>query len=728
MSLIQNLILTNLFIILIYGVYKAGFSKSSSFMANRIFLVAGLAAALILPWISPVMNFLVPVNEIQWLPSAPVALEEPLNQAEPMVMTSLVHTNPADLALWIYFSMAGLLLLFSVILWIRLILMTRKAPVHRYNRLKIVVIDKGWTAFSIFRTVFYPKPFVPDRPETKLILEHELVHARQLHTVDNIFYGAVRLLFFINPFIHLLHKELMITHEYLADRLTSTADRTGYSQILVSHQFKVPHFILMHPFNKQSFLKRRLDMLSKNTTNHLAGWKYLLLLPLLAGMILGSSWSATAQDKNQKIKAETAAKVEKQLKRMGFVKTGEKTWSKDGITVMAMDDVTMDEIKAKLKEAEEAKIRNKSEEAKQVFLIVEEMPTFQGGTIEGFRNWVQSNVKYPPDAKVGGTVYVSFMVNKKGEVEDINIIRSASPILDAEVVKTLQSAPAWSPGKQRGQEVNVAFSIPIKFIINGKAGNPDKVTKEDLGIPVKPPVTEESEMEREDSQVFMIVEEMPTFQGGELEDFRNWVQAHLEYPAIALENKIQGTVYVSFVVNSKGKIVMPNIVRKVDPVLDEEAFRLLKSAPDWTPGRQQGKPVNVSFSLPVAFVLDGKRADPSLNDKTIEDDADKMLFLVCEEMPEFEGGNLDHFRNWAQANVKYPYKAMEESISGTVEVSFVVNKEGKVIDVSITKSADPVLDEAALNVVRSSPTWKPGKQRSRLVNVRQTIPIKFILQ
>ncbi|MFA5815355.1 MAG: M56 family metallopeptidase [Bacteroidales bacterium] len=596
MNYLPSIILANLFMILIYLVYKGAFSQSHFFQANRFFLLTGVASALALPWISPAMDFLKPSTDIQWLQSIPAAQQDGAKQAGGVVVEPISRMSASQLILGIYLAIIAVMSIIFAIQWIRLKLLWRNAPVQRYGQLKVKIINKGWSAFSYFRTVYCPEPFDPTLPETKVILEHELVHARQLHTLDNIFFGICRLVFFFNPFIHLLHKELMITHEYLADHLTSGSDRLGYSKTLISHQFKIPRFVLMHPFHTQSFLKRRLNMLSKNTQNHLAGWKYMLVLPLFGGMILGSSWSVTAQDKNQRKKTETAAKVEKQLKKLGFVKTGERTWSKDGWSVMATDSVTVEQLNASIKELEEFKIKKQSEEAQQVFLIVEEMPKFEGGEINDFRNWVQSNLKYPAEAKdkkISGTVYVTFVVNTKGEVVNTNIIRSVDPILDAEVIRVLKFTPAWKPGKQRGKAVNVSFSIPVSFALS-KSGDmikPPANQKE----PVKP--------EEEDKIIFVIVEEMPEFEGGTLEKFRGWAQARVKYPQKAMEESKSGTVEVSFTVNKKGEVEDVQIVKSADPILDEAVMNVVKSSPIWKPGKQRGRLVKVSQTIPIKFIL-----------------------------------------------------------------------------------------------------------------------------
>lgn len=112
-----------------------------------------------------------------------------------------------------------------------------------------------------------------------------------------------------------------------------------------------------------------------------------------------------------------------------------------------------------------------------------------------------------------------------------------------------------------------------------------------------------AEEEESDAEVFYIVEDMPLFQGEGLEAFRNYIQGSISYPPIAMENGISGTVYVNFVVNTKGQISSITIVRGVDPSLDNEVTRALKAAPKWTPGMQRGKPVNVSMAIPVKFIL-----------------------------------------------------------------------------------------------------------------------------
>ncbi len=108
--------------------------------------------------------------------------------------------------------------------------------------------------------------------------------------------------------------------------------------------------------------------------------------------------------------------------------------------------------------------------------------------------------------------------------------------------------------------------------------------------------------EEEDAPVFFIVEQMPVFPGGE-EALRKYIAQSVKYPAIAQENGIQGRVFVAFVVNTKGEVTDVKIARGVDPNLDKEAIRVVTNMPKWTPGKQRGKAVKVSYTVPINFVL-----------------------------------------------------------------------------------------------------------------------------
>lgn len=110
------------------------------------------------------------------------------------------------------------------------------------------------------------------------------------------------------------------------------------------------------------------------------------------------------------------------------------------------------------------------------------------------------------------------------------------------------------------------------------------------------------EEESDDAAVFFIVEEMPEFPGGDAE-LRKYIAQSVKYPVIAQENGIQGRVYVQFVVGTDGGVTQVKVARGVDPNLDKEAIRVVQSMPKWKPGKQRGKAVKVSYTVPINFVL-----------------------------------------------------------------------------------------------------------------------------
>ncbi len=114
----------------------------------------------------------------------------------------------------------------------------------------------------------------------------------------------------------------------------------------------------------------------------------------------------------------------------------------------------------------------------------------------------------------------------------------------------------------------------------------------------------EEKKEVDDNQVFQSVEQMPQFPGGDAA-LMKWIGEHIKYPTMAMENNIQGRVTVSFVVTKNGSLGEVKVLRSRDPDLDKEAVRVVKSLPNFIPGKMNGQPVNVWYTLPVNFRLQG---------------------------------------------------------------------------------------------------------------------------
>ncbi len=127
-------------------------------------------------------------------------------------------------------------------------------------------------------------------------------------------------------------------------------------------------------------------------------------------------------------------------------------------------------------------------------------------------------------------------------------------------------------------------------------------TEADANTQISAPVEVQQEEETEEIINFYVIEEKPEFPGGEAAMFQ-WIAKNIKYPEIAKENGVQGKVFVQFVIGKDGKVTDVQVVRGVDPSLDKEAVRVIQSMPAWKPGKQRGKPVKVSFQLPINFRL-----------------------------------------------------------------------------------------------------------------------------
>jgi periplasmic protein TonB len=106
-----------------------------------------------------------------------------------------------------------------------------------------------------------------------------------------------------------------------------------------------------------------------------------------------------------------------------------------------------------------------------------------------------------------------------------------------------------------------------------------------------------------DGEAFFMVEEMPTFKGGGLDKFREWIYKHTNYPQEAVDAKIRGKVTLTFVVEKDGSVTHVEIVKSVHPLLDNEAVKVISESPKWAPGLQRGQPVRVRYVIPLTFML-----------------------------------------------------------------------------------------------------------------------------
>lgn len=189
---------------------------------------------------------------------------------------------------------------------------------------------------------------------------------------------------------------------------------------------------------------------------------------------------------------------------------------------------------------------------------------------------------------------------------DEDITQAPVVVLEQEVVQQTRQEEIKPPAPEVAQAPKIISRINIvhRDVQIDSDFDPfnmefDSEAQVDLYEYVEP----EEEEEVEEEEIFIYVEEMPSFQGGDLNTFRTYVGKNTRYPESAAEAGIQGRVQVAFVVERDGSVSNVKVLRGVDPLLDKEAVRVIQSSPKWTPGKQRGRPARVQYTIPVLFFL-----------------------------------------------------------------------------------------------------------------------------
>ena len=342
---------------------------------------------------------------------------------------------------------------------------------------------------------------------------------------------------------------------------------------------------------------------------------------------------------------------------------------------------------------------------------------FYPGGYAAWSAFLKENYKYPEEEINGGpqgTIFVSFIVDITGEIKEQKIVGSIDAACDREALRVINRLPNQTPKLKDGKTVSVQYTLPIYL---------------NLLIPH----AETASVDNEDKPL-SVVEQNPEFKGG-YDAMQKFLRDKMNYPSLAQQSGIQGTVFVQFVVEKTGVISRIKILRGIGGGCDEEAIRVVKEMPAWTPGKQNGQVVPVMFQIPVKFQLTKIATAPTtataiqdhLNDRKpiIDKNGDKVL-LVVEHNPEFPGG-YQGMQTFLRNKIMYPTLAQQSGIHGTVFVQFIVTKTGKISNVRILRGIGGGCDEEAVRVVKEMPKWIPGRQNGEAVSVMFQIPVKFQL-
>lgn len=267
-------------------------------------------------------------------------------------------------------------------------------------------------------------------------------------------------------------------------------------------------------------------------------------------------------------------------------------------------------------------------------------------------------------------------------------------------------------------EASKATTVPAVAAVRFGAGNGTHAPQ------ATPPATADATADPDEP--WLIADTMPKFQGGDLMDFRVWIQQHLRYP----DTEASGRVVATFIVERDGSMSSFKVLASPDETLTQEALRLLGSVPagSWTPGLQGGEAVRVKYTLPIDFRMITPET-PSVEEKSAPDTEKEEPYLTVETMPKFQDGGINKFRTWIFQHMKYPQAALKRGISGQVQVSFVVMKNGSMAQIEVLSSPHDLLTHEVIRALNHIPpgSWTPGIQEGRKVNVKYTLPLDFKL-
>ena len=599
------LLKVNVAFVLFYAFYRLFFYKDTFFKLRRAILLAFFGLALFYPLLN-IQDWVrqqEPIADVIYMYSA--MLPEATAKADAAASVDWYGWLLVSLG-FIYWGIVAFLcgrflVQLSSILW--LAHTSERVVIHETP---VYALRKAAGPFSFFRMVFLHPESHSDK-ETDEILTHECTHVSQWHSIDVILSEMMCMACWFNPFVWLLKREVRHNLEYLAD---NTVIQSGYdSKSYQYHLLGLAHHqsvtTLYNSFNVLH-LKNRIMMMNKKRSPGIVRTKYLIFIPLVGILMLLSNIEAVARltvrlaneatVSNAMVTATGILVDETGQPLIGasvVVKGGKERTITDKKGAFSLEvpanailrcsyqgRESQEVLAADMTNNTHLSLSSKSREMnEQVFTVVEKMPSFPGGDAELLK-YIATNIKYPKESQDNGEqgrVICSFIVGRDGSVNNPEVLRGVTPLLNEEAVRVINTMPRWNPGMQRGKAVAVKYTVPITFRL-------------------KSPVEEMKE------ETLTVVDVMPQYPGGDRELLK-FIAQSIKYPTDAQEAGVQGRVICSFVVDKKGNIVEPKIIRGIDPSLDAEALRVIGMMPRWTPGRQDGKAVRVLYTVPITFRL-----------------------------------------------------------------------------------------------------------------------------
>ena len=419
MAFLLYLLQINIALSLLYLCYKVLFSQNTFFGLRRLILISIVLFSTTYPWYDiPDIDPIIPAHLQITLPEVLYSMEETVPQ------------NAFDIYPLIAYLYGGICSLFLLRMFLRIasiIKLRANGKLRIIGESHIIVCDENIQPCSFFRWIFLPHSILQNKNTLTRILRHENTHIRQLHTIDVLLGESMAALCWINPLSWLLLKEIRLNLEYMADEaaIPDEQEKKTYQYLLLDISQSNNELPSAIPFN-YSFLKTRIRMINRKRSQTTSVFKYLLILPLFLAIVTANQCCTDQQP--------LQSEIEKVFPKPSEVQT------KDSSTTA-------------------------SETSETPLEVAEIMPEFPGGT-EALLSFIKGNLKYPQkaiDEQTEGRVIVQFVIDKTGKVSSPEVIRGVTAELDKAALDIVSALPAWQPGEQAGQKVNVKYTLPGVF-------------------------------------------------------------------------------------------------------------------------------------------------------------------------------------------------------------------------------------------------------------------------
>ncbi|MDZ7635717.1 MAG: TonB family protein [Bacteroidales bacterium] len=586
-------------------VYILFLQNERFFLLNRIYLVAGILASIIFPFLT--VRYVVEIPALQTQVTAG-ALVRGVKQT---------GTGPDLSALLLYgIWLAGVIFIAAryVIQVAPVLRVAKRArPVSGYP-VKLIRSSDFPTPFSLFSFVVV-NPSLSET-ETREIMNHEIVHIRQRHWLDLSLSGLLCAVQWFNPAAWIYSRFIRQNHEYLADAeaLQRTSDPVLYRAALLNQITGSP-VIDLGNFFSFSLNKKRFSMMKNKISSPYRKLRLLLILPVAAILLYAFAepqYMVTSDSSDSPSSSAAQADVAKSVRGVVLSEEGTplegavivvkgttvgttsdaagrfalKDVPDDAVLVISYVGFTTNVVSVNLAGSDISVKMQRSTvvmDTVNVGLAPPPPPPPPPGSAVSPSPPPATGTSVPPPppppSELAGNplVVIDGVISKKpfseispDEIESISVIKGET------AVKTYG---------EKGREG--VIEITTKKASDKKSGKGVDIIKKPDG----------------NKETFVVVEEMPVFPGGE-HAMMSWITLNVKYPPKAAEEKIFGMVQVSFVVTSTGKVSEVKINKGVHPLLDAEAVRVVEEMPDWKPGSQKGKPVDVGYIIPVNFSFD----------------------------------------------------------------------------------------------------------------------------